>query len=45
MSQALREYYQISAKKKLGQNFLTDEDKLQIIAQAHELHGRNVIEV
>jgi 16S rRNA (adenine1518-N6/adenine1519-N6)-dimethyltransferase len=45
MSQALREYYQISAKKKLGQNFLTDDDKLQIIAQAQELHGRNVIEV
>ncbi len=45
MSQLLREYYQISAKKKLGQNFLTDENKLQIIAQAHPLAGKNVIEV
>ena len=45
MSQFLREYYQISAKKKLGQNFLTDENKLQIIAQAHPLAGKNVIEV
>ena len=45
MSQFLREYYQISAKKKLGQNFLTDENKLQIIAQAYPLAGQNVIEV
>ncbi len=45
MSQFLREYYQISAKKKLGQNFLTDENKLQIIAQAYPLAGKNVIEV
>lgn len=45
MSQSLREYYQISAKKKLGQNFLTDENKLQIIAQAYPLAGKNVIEV
>lgn len=45
MSQLLREYYQISAKKKLGQNFLTDESKLQMIARAFSLFGRNVVEV
>ena len=45
MSQSLREYYQISAKKKLGQNFLVDDAKLQTIAQAYQLCGRNVIEV
>lgn len=45
MSQLLREYYQISAKKKLGQNFLTDESKLQVIVKAITLHGRSVTEV
>ena len=46
MSQFLREYYQISAKKKLGQNFLFDLSLCEKIARgAGDISGKTVLEI